>query len=619
MNDDLRRAVDDLKQRLPIEDLVGSYVPGLKRQGALWVACCPFHEERTPSFKVDPRRGTWRCYGACGAGGDLISFVERAHRVEFLEALEILAQRAGVELPRRAGPGRVPEGDASRPLYEALERAERFFRARLMSGEGGRARAYVRSRGLADETLEAFGLGWAGPGGPEGLLESALRTGVPLVTLIAAGLARAGEAGRASDFFFGRLMIPVRDLEGRTVGFGARRLDDSAGGPKYVNSPETELFKKSRLIYALDRGLEAIRRSGHMVLVEGYTDVMAAHQMGLQNVVAVLGTATTAEHATAVRRSGARRISLVFDGDEAGSRATYKALHGLLPLGAEIDVVRLPGGEDPCDLLVREGAAAFAAHLERATGWFEQQCSAVALLSGQARWSQLDQLLELLLRLPRPLEREARIEELALRLGVPALSVRAQIESLPARRREELRRETAPAPALPVPGARREGDGGNRRLLRAWRGLIAAALVDGDLASRAERWSGRCPFDQLGPILEAAVAASRRGVSDEHERVAAVLAALGDGPARHVVVPLLEEAGPRDELSAFFADNVALLVELERSSEVAEQREGALLGDGERRREGQARLHATLRRLKIEGQGSEGREAARGESPARAS
>jgi DNA primase len=607
VNDDFRSTLDEIKQRLPIEEVVRWYLPELKRQGALWVACCPFHQEKTPSFKVDPRRGTWHCYGACGTGGDQIAFVERAGRVEFREALEILAARAGVRLPdRRSRQGQAAE-DENQPLYEVLARAEQFFARNLRTREGARALEYARSRGLTDATIAEFGLGWAG-GGANGLVSRALAQGVPVRVLVAAGLAREGQNGQPTDFFFSRLVFPVRDLKGRTVGFGARRLDDQAGGPKYVNTPQTVLFHKGRLVYGLDRALESVRKSAHLVLVEGYTDVMAAHQAGLLQVAAVLGTATTEDHAALVRRTGARRVSLVFDGDEAGRRATHKALHGLLPLDVTLDVVRLPGNEDPCDVLVRPGGAErFRAELERASGWFDHLAAEAAALTGPAHWEATDRLLELVARLTRPLEREERLDALARRLGVPPEAVRSQLESLPERRREALRRGAVSEPSAPSPSETGQPESAaaaanSARLRRAWSLLVGALLCEPELAPDARALEASCPFADLERVLQVALAEGARSHHDpqvsQAERLQAVMSALGAEPARHLVVPLLEEAGIYENARALFADARRALIERSTLSEI-EREKGEPGGDAQSERERLARLYEQLKQIKI--------------------
>lgn len=538
LSDDFRRALEEIKLRAPIEDVVRERVPELKKRGALFEACCPFHEERTPSFKVDPRRGTWHCYGACSEGGDQISFIERICGVGFLDALEILAARSGVELPRarRRGPSREEGARA----HDVLERAVAFYRERLRGAEGRAALDYLRERGLSANTIEAFGLGWA-PAGGRVLVEHARRAGLAHEELEAVGLSRTSDGGRAYDFFRGRLMIPIRDVEGRAVGFGARLLPGQEG-PKYVNTAETELFKKGRLVYGLDRAIADVRRRGHLVLVEGYTDVMAAHQVGLSHVAAVLGTATTVEHAALVRRSGARRASLVFDGDEAGRSAAYKALLGLLPLEIELDVVCLPAGQDPCDLLTREGAEPFLERLERASGWFDHACEGLVGLRGGALSGGVDRVLELLGRLPKPVHREALLSELSGRLGLSPESVREQWRLSPAARRAAAVRAAPEVASLPDPGpgAREPARPVDPLLRAAYAGLVTAVLADESLVPAVRPHVARCPDDDLKRILEVVLAL----YEDEGAVVdpPGVMTALEGHPARRLVVGLAQAA-----------------------------------------------------------------------------
>jgi len=592
LHDDIKQTIERLKLHNPIEDVVRERVSGLRRSGALWVACCPFHEEKTPSFKVDPRRGTWRCYGACGEGGDQISFLEKACNIGFREALEILAARSGIELPRAER--RRARDEAMAPLHDALSRAEQFFRRALRGTEGAHALAYLRRRGLSDATIEAFGLGFALDGGSR-LVEAARGQGIALERLVEAGLARRDERGEARDFFRGRLTIPVRDLEGRTLGFGARRLvDGDPRVPKYINTPETPLFHKGRLIYAIDLALEHVRRSGHLILVEGYTDVMAAHQAGVRTVVAVLGTATTDDHAALVRRSGARRVSLVFDGDDAGRRATYKALHGLLPLEIAIDVVRLEGQEDPADLVAREGAAGFERVLGRAADWFAFLAAELAALPAGERWKQVDRVLELVVRLPRPIAREERLAELARALGVPVEGLREQLESLPERRRERERR--APAGAAPASN----GGTADRALVTAYLHLVGAALLDPTLAPNLGPLVESCPDFELRSLMVTLVKLSQSG---EPYSVDLVMSSLGDDPARNRVVAALDAAEDADSTprSLFEAESTSLGRRLgERASTAGITYTLRLPTWSEEQKDGLMQLHARLRSLKIE-------------------
>ena len=558
--DDFRNALDEIKLRAPIEEVVRERVAGLTRRGGLFEACCPFHEEKTPSFKVDPRRGTWHCFGACAEGGDQISFIERFCSVSFMEAVDILASRTGVEVPRKGG-GRGPSREEADRARGVLERAVTFFAERLTRNEGRPARAYLAQRGLQPNTLEAFGIGWA-PAGGQGLVDLARAEDLSLDALEEVGLLRRNDSGRPYDFFRGRLMIPIRDLRGRTVGFGARRLAE-ADGPKYINTPQTELFNKSELVYGLDRALGEVRRTGHLVLVEGYTDVMAAHQVGISIVGAVLGTATTERHAGLVRRTGARRVSLVFDGDEAGRQAALKALHGLLPLEVELDVAVIGGGEDPCDLLVREGAAPFLANLEQATGWFEFVVEDLDGLRGIERSKAVDRILELIVRVKRPVLRSDLLGELSERTGLSAEVLREQWR--PRAGARDARPTRVPTDAAPAPDSAATPDltPPDPRVREAWRGVVGAVLLDESLIPAVRPRVAACPDTDLKEVLETVLDM----VEDEESEIDAptVISALGEHPARALVVGLVESARQKEGARALLEGEFAFLDKLERS------------------------------------------------------
>ncbi len=595
LHDEFHRALEAIKLRAPIEDVVRERVPALKKAGALWVACCPFHDERTPSFKVDPRRGTWRCYGACGTGGDVIAFVEKSDNVTFREAVEILAARSGVDLPKKSGASRARDEQLD-PLRAALEFACRFYRGEMGSSEGRASARYLADRGLDAATGEAFSIGHA-PASGQALVSALRAANVPLEAAERAGLVRRSDQGRPYDFFRGRLVIPIRDLHGAVVGFGARRLDDrDESGPKYINTAETELFHKGRLVYALDRALPEVRKRGHIVLVEGYTDVMAAHQCGVGNVVAVLGTSTTEDHAALLRRTGTRRISLVFDGDDAGRKAAWRALNGLLHLELDIDVVPLQGGIDPCDLCIRDGAQAFAAQLEMAQPWFEFVCEGLGALRGLELAREVDRVLELLGRLVKPVHREARILELAERVRMSPESLRAQAATQSGARRVRAavpvaQPQDAPAPvAAPAsPTLLRE----QRELKLAFEEIVGALLVDPALAPVVESWLEHCPEPELVRIADAVLSLREEDadVIDEN----AVLTRLADDPARSRVVRLAEHvraAESEDWTPARFVE-----FQIPRVRQIAETRA---------RREG----YVQLRELESSLLGSAGAEAA---------
>ncbi|MBI4570712.1 MAG: DNA primase [Chloroflexi bacterium] len=323
--------IDDIKSRVDIVDLVGEFVP-LKRSGRSYRAPCPFHSERTPSFFVSPERQTWHCFGACATGGDIFTFVMRRENVEFAEALRILAQRAGVQL----GEARRPEEDERyQRLIQANDAAAAYYHGLLLTSKAAEgARAYLAGRGLDAETVESFQLGYS-PDAWDALKSHLTERGFTDMELLSAGLLVEGERG-GYDRFRGRLMFPIRDDRGRAAGFGARELEPAAGqgpGAKYINTPKTPLFDKSSLLYGLDKAKAAARKERRVIVVEGYMDVIAAHQHGVTNAVASMGTALTDQQIRALERLRAT-ILLALDADAAGIEATLRALQEAGAAGA---------------------------------------------------------------------------------------------------------------------------------------------------------------------------------------------------------------------------------------------------------------------------------------------
>ena len=353
--------LDELRARTPLATVVGRKVK-LARSGRNWKGCCPFHNEKTPSFYVYDNG--YHCFG-CGQHGDAISFVMQAQGLGFMEAVNQLAGEAGLEVPQPS-PAAAEAERVRLSLQDVLEAAEAAYRRRLYLPEGARALEYLRGRGLSEETIARFGLGWSGEG--RGALAADLaRTGVGGDMLLEAGLMRPGDEGRAPyDLFFNRVMFPIRDRRGRVISFGGRILAD--GQPKYVNGPETPVFSKRRTLYGLDLAREAARGGAAVLVVEGYMDVIALHQAGFHAAVAPLGTALTEEQLEELWRLSAAPV-LCFDGDAAGVRAALRAAELALPmLGAErsLRLAALPSGEDPDTLVRRHGAGGFQAVLESA-------------------------------------------------------------------------------------------------------------------------------------------------------------------------------------------------------------------------------------------------------------
>ncbi len=352
--------VDDIKARLDILEVVGQRVP-LQRSGRSYKGNCPFHQERTPSFHVFPDRQSWRCFGACATGGDAINFVMRVENLEFGEAIRELARRTGVQLQERR------ESRVDPTAYEINETARAYFQRFLASTQGADARAYMERRGLDRDAADVFQIGLA-PSDGESLRGHLAREGFSAPQLVAAGVVREGDDGRQRDLFRGRLMIPIRDAEGRLAGFGGRSLDDSE--PKYLNSPQGEVFDKSRILYAMDRARDDIRKNG-AVIVEGYMDAIAAHQAGFRNVVASMGTALTETQVDVIRRM-TNRVTMALDQDAAGQQATLRSLESswriyqsriagqsrgtmLLqrPDNPEIRIAAMPSGQDPDEVIRR--------------------------------------------------------------------------------------------------------------------------------------------------------------------------------------------------------------------------------------------------------------------------
>lgn len=320
-------ATDEIKGRVDIVDLVGEQLQ-LQRSGRNFRARCPFHNERTPSFYVSPERQTWHCFGACATGGDIFSFVMKRDGIEFPEALRMLANRAGIALEERRKPA---EREADERLAQANAAAAAYYHHVLLQSKAAEpARAYLTQRGLDHETIEAFELGYS-PESWDALKLHLTERSFSEADLLAAGLLVEGERG-PYDRFRNRLMFPIRDERGRTVGFGGRALA-SSDGAKYLNTPQTSMFDKGGLLYALDRAKEAIRREATAIVVEGYMDAIAAHQQGITNVVAAMGTALTERQIKTLQRFKGR-ILLALDADAAGVEATLRALHEAEAAGA---------------------------------------------------------------------------------------------------------------------------------------------------------------------------------------------------------------------------------------------------------------------------------------------
>ncbi|HPM52811.1 MAG TPA: DNA primase, partial [Rhodoglobus sp.] len=356
-----RSDIDEVRSRTNLADIVGDYV-SLKSAGVgSMKGLCPFHEERSPSFHVRPQVGFYHCFG-CGEGGDVFTFLQKMDHVSFSEAVERMAARIGYELHYEDGGAATDHGVRAR-ILAANQAAAEFYVAQLTTDEAEPARRFLGERGFDSSAAQRFGLGFAPRGGALGRSLAAL--GYTEEELISAGLLGRGDRGDVYDRFRGRLIWPIRDATGATLGFGARKLLDDDGGPKYLNTPETVVYHKSQVLYGLDLAKRDIARGRQVVVVEGYTDVMACHLAGVTTAVATCGTAFGVDHIKLVRRmigdvdnadtTGTGEVIFTFDPDEAGQKAASRAFAEEHRFAAQTFVAVAPDGLDPCDLRLNRG------------------------------------------------------------------------------------------------------------------------------------------------------------------------------------------------------------------------------------------------------------------------
>ncbi|MFA6030155.1 MAG: DNA primase [Elusimicrobiota bacterium] len=455
------QTLEDIRQRVPIEELVREYVPGLKRAGRNWKACCPFHQEKTPSFIVSPERGTFHCFGSCSTGGDVFTFLMKVENLEFPEAVEKLATRAGVTLPKDSWQS-SPQARERRRLLDALEFAREFYHGELMaSPEALSARQYLEKRGLKAETVKAFQLGYA-PRAGRGLLPAAAGKGYDAALLMKAGLAARREDGTYRDYFWGRVLYPIRNAKGETVGFGARVL--GAGEPKYLNSPETPLFSKGRVLYGFFEGLSAVRKDRRVVLMEGYMDVLAAHQWGLPIACAPLGTAVTEDHATTLARY-VEEVTFLFDPDAAGATAAMRGAEMLLERGLRVRVATVPGGLDPDELLMKSGRRGLDKCLEEGADLAEFRTvlslkgRAGAFLEPEDKAKVAGEVLGTIARCPDQVLKREWVRRLSQKLDADEESLLLQLRRSgepPSRMRALAPKAPAERAAKPVPAAEKD-------------------------------------------------------------------------------------------------------------------------------------------------------------------
>ncbi len=577
-------SIEEVRNKLDIVDVISETVP-LKKAGRTFKAPCPFHNERTPSFIVNPDRQTWHCFGACGVGGDVFSFIMKRENMEFGETLRTLAEKVGVALPTR---DQAAESKTDR-LLEANKAAAAYFQNQLLtSPAASQTREYLRKRGLSEEAVKDFQLGYCPP--TSGALFKHLQgLGFSKDECADAGLGTRIESGDVRDIFRGRLIFPIRNPRGKVIGFGGRALGES--GPKYINSPQSPLFDKSTTLYAADRARDYARQADRAVVVEGYMDVITAHQFGFKNVVASMGTALTEKQVDVLKRLS-KRISLALDADAAGQEATlrslksswqsfYRSVHPLQggnrrrflegPPDQVVDIVTLPKGEDP-DSIIRTDRERWISLLESPTPLIdylmEMEVGRANLDSPGARATILEEFRSLLVTTDF-MDQEVYVRKLANLMQVTEETVKAAINTpSPTRMRQ---------PRPPSPSRRNEAGTGTAPTTRRNDVLedyvIGLLLQRPDLLSQIEEYN---PEWFIAPVnrdvfqrLISGVTAQDLIYSDTEE-IAEVARRLFEKPVLDI---------PDDELIRGLQECVTRL-ESRRLKQLKRAEESAL-GDGE--------------------------------------
>jgi DNA primase len=466
--------IDDLKTQADILRVVGESVQ-LRKSGATYKGLCPFHGEKTPSFHVNPDRGFFHCFG-CGVGGDVFKFVELQEKLTFPEAVRALAARFGVPVPEPEDSRKDPDAEREREaLLKVHEIAAAWFREQLATPAGARARQALSERGLSTELMERLGYGFA-PAGRDALRQHLGRQEFPVSLLARSGLVTQRDDGRVVDRFRNRLMIPIARESGAIVAFGGRAMDKDQQ-PKYLNSPETSLYTKGRVLYGLSVTKSEIRRLGYAVLVEGYFDFAQAYQAGVTPVVAVSGTALTPAQAKLLRRFTSKLI-LSLDPDAAGQGAAARSSELLVSEGFQVNVAMLPEGGDPDTFIRKQGAAAYREKLRTSRPYLEylldRAAEGVDFARDEARRQFLDRMLSVAARIPDPAARDQFGDRLAHKARITEEVVRAEI------RRAAVNRQTSVQGVEAQRGVRLFGE-----VRTAEKGLIWALLHEPRAAQEA--------------------------------------------------------------------------------------------------------------------------------------
>ncbi|CUS98680.1 DNA primase [Candidatus Kryptobacter tengchongensis] len=429
--------IEEIRIAVDIVDYINQFVP-LRKVGKNYVGLCPFHTEKTPSFTVSPDKQLYHCFG-CGAGGNVFNFVMQYEKVSFFEAVKKIAEYVGVELPKPERKERWVETEFEE-LYEANQFAKEFFIRNLMkTTEGKKAIEYLYKRGINDATIRNFELGYS-PEQWDALVQYAIKQNFSLESLEKAGVVARREDGTYYDRFRGRVIFPIFSITGRTIAFGGRRLKDDENVPKYINSPETKVYTKGKVLYGLYQGKEAIRRKGYAILVEGYMDCISLFQAGIENVVASGGTALTEEQVRLISNY-TNTIYFLYDADSAGAKAMMRGIDLMLAQGLDVYIVKLPEGEDPDSFIKKNPISEFNKLIENAVNFVEFKALTYQQLGKfddpNVKVKAIRSLVESISKIPDELKRNVFIREISSKYKIPERLLANEVESIILRARKE--------------------------------------------------------------------------------------------------------------------------------------------------------------------------------------
>ncbi|OGV52425.1 MAG: DNA primase [Lentisphaerae bacterium GWF2_44_16] len=521
--------IEEIRGRCDIVDLVNSYVP-LKQAGSHWQACCPFHEEKTPSFKVNPQRQIYHCFG-CGKGGNIFTFVMEREGVDFPEAARMLAQKYGIFIPETSSGDRTSSRqespDVKERIYLLHEKIKVWFERNLWTNPQSPVALYLAQRQIPEEISRKFGIG-AAPDSWDAALNWGKREGFTEKELLDAGIIienRDTPNVRIYDRFRNRLIFSICDEQNRVVAFSARTIEKDPEGAKYVNSPETPIFRKSRILYGLSLARQAVKQKGFIILCEGQLDVIAMHRAGFENTAAPQGTAFTEEQARIIKRY-TDCLYIAFDADKAGIKASLRAFEIVLPLGFQVKTISFPGGKDPDELFKNSGPDAISEAVEKASDFFDFLIEKLSLeydiSTPSGKGNMVAEVLMVLAKIDNSITRSSYISRLALRLGIPEEAVFSEMKKLPKSAAYSTAAERKNDSQPSTPPATKNISTLEESLRIAEETLLELALVNGNVCKKIE---AELPTEMISstPVGKALELVIQMNMNDEWEFAARAL------------------------------------------------------------------------------------------------